>query len=104
MSKNLNNKYGECCNCPAFMEDQGRIITNYMPSRSYHTQLKKELNVKDSNEMRMMLQNSGLEKSQREFQNITGCQNNITNTYGEKNKFYVDLSDYTFNEKLNPIY
>jgi len=98
MSKNLNNRYGECCNCPAFMEDQGRIITNYQPSRSYHSDLKRELNVKDSNEMRMLLQNNGLERSQKEFQNITGCQNN------EKNRFNIDLSKYTFNEKLNPIY
>ena len=98
MSENLNNRYGECCNCPAFMEDQGRIITNYVPSRTYHSQLSKEMNVKDSNEMRMKLQNVGLEKSHQEFQNIATCQNK------ENNKFNVDKSKYTFNEALNPVY
>ena len=99
MSKNLNNRYGECCNCPAFMEDQGRIITNYVPSRSYHSQLSNEMNVKDSNEMRMKLQNIGLERSHKEFQDMSGmCQNR------DNKKFNVDKSKYTFDEKLDPVY
>jgi hypothetical protein len=98
MSINLNNRYGECCNCPAFMEDQGRIITNYMSSRTYHSQLRKELNINDSNDLRMKLQNEGLERSQKEFNNMSGCQNN------GNNKFYVDKSKYTFTDKLDPVY
>ncbi len=98
MSKNLNNRYGECCNCPAFMEDQGRIITNYMPSRTYHSQLKEELKVKDSNELRMRLQNQGLEISQQEFQKISGCENKRDII------FNVDKSSYNFNDKLDPVY
>jgi len=98
MNFNLNNKYGECCNCPAFMEDQGRIITNYQPSRTLHSNLSKELKVKDSNDMRMRLQEIGLEKSHNEFKNMSQCKNN------EKNKFNVDKSKYTFNEKLDPVY
>ena len=95
MNKNLNNRYGNCCNCPAFMEDQGRIITNYMPSKQLHTEMMKKFKLTDSNQYRMYLQENGLDLSHKEFNSLSKCTDN------DKNKFYLDKSKYTFNEKVD---
>jgi hypothetical protein len=51
---NANNKYGECCGCPAFMADS-RGVTIWEPTRSYHAGLASTLNVSDSNAFRKTL-------------------------------------------------
>ena len=40
---NSNNKFGKCCNCPAFMDDS-RLFTNWETSKTYNYKLGLKLN------------------------------------------------------------
>ena len=40
---NLDNKFGNCCNCPGFVNDD-RLFTNYVSSRIYNDSTMKKLN------------------------------------------------------------
>ena len=49
------NKFGECCKCPALMND-GRIFTNYMLNSKFNSTVKELNNIKTQNEYRHFLQ------------------------------------------------
>ena len=80
---NLNNKFGACCNCPSLLAD-GRLFTSYTPRRDHNADLMKELNAKNNNEYRNILQdnsdtyinsiNAFIEKNYK-------CNNNADNTF-----------------------
>lgn len=97
MSK-LNNKFGNCCNCPGLTDDD-RLFNNYTSSRVYNDSLKKSLKLTDTHEYRDMLQKNGLDYMRDNVYNVEKikCKNN-------NNKFYYDLSKYTFNNKLENEY
>ena len=65
---NCDNKFGECCNCPALMSD-GRLVTNYISTPKLVENLKKINNITDEHEFRMFLQKnaSNILKQQQEF-------------------------------------
>ena len=77
----LNNKFGSCCNCPAIMED-GRLITTYMPHKTYNYKIMNELGLKNSNEYREFLQDK--------------AENIITNLHSTFIKNSCDRSDKRF--------
>ncbi len=65
---NCDNKFGECCNCPAKMSD-GRLVTNYLSTSKIVSYIKEVNNISDEHEFRHFLQTNGasiLEK-EREF-------------------------------------
>jgi hypothetical protein len=98
----LNNKFGNCCNCPALMSD-GRLFTSYVPHKEYNSRLMKELGVSNSIEYKTVLQNNGETINKDIIDKLTAgtiCKNNGTN------KFYqqVNINEYfdnNFLEKLN---
>ena len=97
---NLNNKYGECCNCPALMSDHGRMFTNYISSRLYNDIFSKSLKSSDSHSYREKLQNNSQILSSNEivkYEQVRCKSNNI-------NKFYIDSSNYTFDKPLKDGY
>jgi hypothetical protein len=96
---NLNNKFGECCGCPALI-NVSTYITNYMPSRLQYENDKKKAGIIDSNEYRLYLQT-----------NSTKIMEFNTNVYeksrcksNSKNKFYIDSSTYNPYSKLPDPY
>ena len=55
---NFNNKFGECCQCPALMSD-GRLYTNYMLNSSLVSYIKEVNGLKNDTEFRHFLQKNG---------------------------------------------
>ncbi len=55
---NSDNKFGECCNCPAQMND-GRQFTNYMLNSKLVSYIKEVNGIKNDTELRHFLQNNG---------------------------------------------
>ena len=83
----MNNKYYND-NCPAMINDSGRMITNYNSSKNYIYQLMKNENIKNNNELRYYLQKNStklinnenkklLEKKCNKNYNIDGTKYNI---------------------------
>ena len=84
----MNNIFGSCCNCPAMIADQGRLISDYSPSKNINNNIMKLNNLKNNNELRLFLQNNG----------------NSLNTLEKialENKKCINNKDNKFNEKLN---
>jgi len=52
---NSDNKFGECCKCPAKMNDS-RIFTNYLLSSKLESYVKQVNGITDDNEYRVFLQ------------------------------------------------
>ena len=96
---NLNNKFGECCGCPALMNDD-RLFNNYVSSRIQNDQIRKSLNLPDSHSYRKTLQNNGQDFINNDVKRIENvrCKSN------SKNKFYIDYSKYTFDKPLSDGY
>ena len=92
---NLNNKFGECCNCPALSTGQ-QYFTNYESSRLYNDKLRKNLSLNDTHSFRLNLQQNGLKYISNENIKITNdkCSSNTLNN------FYLDGSTYNFSTKL----
>jgi hypothetical protein len=96
---NLNNKFGECCGCPALVNGD-RIFNNYVSSRLRNDQIKKSLNLSDSHSYRLVLQNTG----QNIINNETNRLNNLRCKSDGKNKFYIDSSNFNFEKPLTDGY
>ena len=95
----LNNKFGQCCGCPALMSDKGRIFTNYVSSRIYNDDNSKQLKVSDAHSYREKLQTDKKIRS-----NDVNKYETIRCKSDSKNKFYIDSSKYTFNRQLTDPY
>lgn len=89
---NLNNKFGECCNCPALMDDS-RLFTSYVPRRDYNALLMKDTQLTNSIDYKNMLQQNGAEI-------IASIQRNLNTNFRctttGNNQFYVvpDVNAY----------
>jgi hypothetical protein len=96
---NLNNKFGECCGCPALVNGD-RLFNNYVSSRLRNDQIRKTLNLPDSHSYRLVLQSSGQNFVGEEIKRIekVRCKSN------DKNKFYIDSSKYNFDKPLSDGY
>jgi hypothetical protein len=79
---NCNNKFGECCNCPALMSD-GRLFTNYMLNSKLVSYIKEVNNLSNDTEFRHFLQKKGhnILKNEKSFLE----KNKICNFEKEKN-------------------
>jgi len=75
---NLNNIYGVCCNCPAMLDDQGRLFTNYKISRDINVDIMKANNINNAHEYRMYLQNNANKLMNNEINRLENsrCKNN----------------------------
>lgn len=98
MSK-LNNKFGDCCNCPSLSNDD-RIFNNYTSNRIFNDTSRRSLRLADSHDYRDYLQNNGLKFMKSKVYDIENlkCKND------KKNNFYFDSSDYTFDKPLQNQY
>ena len=97
---NLDNKFGNCCNCPGFVNDD-RLFTNYVSSRIYNDSTMKKLNASNSHEYRNKLQNHAVDimkNTSKYYNDNVGCFSD------DKNKFYIDSSKYGFDTKLSKQY
>jgi hypothetical protein len=96
---NLNNKFGECCNCPALSTGK-QYFTNYVSSRLYDDNLRKKLNINNSNTYRSFLQLNGttLMSTDTSKSSANRCKSNATN------KFYIDSSKFNFSSTLKNEY
>lgn len=54
---NADNRYGNCCNCPARMSD-GRIFTNWVADERINYYIQSANNIYDSTEYRLFLQSN----------------------------------------------
>ncbi len=54
---NSDNQFGECCKCPAKMNDN-RLFCNYLLNSKLNSYIKKVNDVKNHNEYRTFLQNN----------------------------------------------
>ena len=95
----LNNKFGQCCGCPALMSDKGRLFTNYVSSRIYNDMNSKQLKTSDAHSYRERLQNeSSIRSNEIAKYETVRCKDD------SKNKFYIDGSKYTFDKPLSDPY
>jgi hypothetical protein len=96
---NLNNKFGECCGCPALVNDD-RLFNNYVSSRLRNDQIRKSLNITDSHTYRSILQTASQNFIGDDIKRIENsrCKSN------DKNKFYIDSSKYNFDKPLTNGY
>tara|TARA_S200000501_G_C20583769_1_gene638428 strand:- start:68 stop:367 length:300 start_codon:yes stop_codon:yes gene_type:complete len=65
---NSDNLYGECCKCPAKMNDS-RLFTNYLLNSKLVTFIKKVNGIKSDHEFRLFMQQnaSKIIEKEREF-------------------------------------
>jgi len=98
-NSNLNNKFGECCNCPGLVNGD-RMFNNYVSSRIRNDIDRKNLGMPDSHSYRNALQNGATFIINSEISRVDSlkCVSN------DKNKFYIDSSKYNFAQPLNPSY
>jgi len=68
---NSDNRFGECCKCPALMDDS-RLFTNYLPSSKLNQYVKKVNNISNENEYRAFLQKNGskIMNNERSFMSL----------------------------------
>lgn len=95
---NSNNKFGECCACPALYDH--RIITSYVPRRDLNAQIMHELKINNSHEYRHMMQTYGEDVMNTIVSNI----NNKLVCKGSQFYNVVDINGYFENqlkEELN---
>jgi hypothetical protein len=90
---NLNNKFGECCSCPALYDH--RILTSYVPRRDYNASVMKEMNVTNGIDYRVALQQNG--SSILTAMTVTNEKQYVCK--GEQFYRVVDIDGY-FNTKL----
>ena len=92
---NLNNKFGKCCNCPAFATGN-QLFTNFESSKLYNNNLQKLLKITDSNTYRLNLQTNATKMMIEE----NNKYDTIRCKADGKNNFYLDTSKYDFSTKL----
>ena len=92
---NLNNKFGECCNCPALTTGK-QYFTNYVSSRILNDDLRKNLKISDSHTYRYNLQANGTKYISNENNRYLNDRCKSDN----KNNFYIDSSKYNFSSQL----
>jgi hypothetical protein len=94
---NLNNKYGNCCGCPAL--NDAREFTNYKSSSVHNSELMKKMGKTNSNDYRESLQINGesiIKNTYDSFETNYKCKNNGSNV------FYLDSSNFNnLYENLN---
>ncbi len=64
----MNNKFGECCNCPALVD--GRYFTEYRDRDVLQYALMQKNNLKNSNEFRKFLIENGAKVINDNIKNI----------------------------------
>lgn len=93
---NLNNKFGKCCNCPAFMSDS-RLFTNWETSKTYNYKLGRKLNTDTNTKYKNKLINNP-EYVSNDFKNdIIACNKN-DGFYIDSTLHHKKFSDNIFNE------
>ena len=87
---NSDNKFGQCCGCPALM-NQSRDLTLWSSSRNYNNAMMKKMGKTNSNDFRTALQNNAesmIKKTFDEFDSSNKCKNSSNNI------FYIDSSNF----------
>jgi hypothetical protein len=82
---NSNNKFGKCCNCPAFMSDS-RLFTNWETSKTYNYKLGVKLNTDTNTKYKQMLTSNPGYITDDFYKESNKCDNG--------NGFYIDTSLY----------
>ena len=86
---NSNNKYGNCCGCPAL--NNAREFTNYKSSSVHNSELMQKMSKTNSNDYRESLQNNAeliIKNTYDSFETNYKCKNNGSNV------FYLDSSNF----------
>lgn len=79
-----DNKFGQCCKCPAMMSD-GRLFTNYLSHSYLNNDIQKINNIYNSNHYRVFLQKN----SNQIRNNINQFNNNkLLCTFATNKKLY----------------
>ena len=87
---NSDNKFGQCCGCPALM-NQSRDLTLWTSSRIYNNNMMKKMGTANSNDFRTALQTnteSILKKTLDDYDSNNRCKNSANNL------FYIDSSNF----------
>lgn len=96
---NFNNKFGECCGCPALgLKDT--LFTSYVSHSIYNDQQYKKNGITNSHEYRLALQTNAetiINNESTRYDKIKCVSNN-------KQIFYIDSSNYNFTDKLSDSY
>jgi len=87
---NLNNKFGNCCGCPAL--NNAREFTEHRSSSIYNSEMMKKMTTtSNSNDFRQLLQSNGesiIRNIYNNFETNYKCKNN------ESNVFYIDSTNF----------
>lgn len=94
---NLNNKFGECCSCPALISD-GRLFTSYVPRKDLNYLLMKQVKVTNNNDYKDFLQNNS-EQIVSSIQLTLDSSLKCADTKNVRFNQLIDIDAY-FNEQL----
>jgi hypothetical protein len=87
---NLNNKFGNCCGCPAL--NNAREFTEHRSSSIYNSEIMKKITTtSNSHDYRQSLQNNGesiIRNLYNNFETNYKCKNNGSNV------FYIDSTNF----------
>ncbi len=93
---NSNNKFGKCCNCPAFMSDS-RLFTNWETSKTYNYKLGVKLNTDTNTKYKQMIA-SNPEYITNDFYKESNKCNNNDEFYKDTSLYHKEFTDNILNE------
>jgi hypothetical protein len=99
IKNNLNNKFGNCCDCPALTTGK-QWFTNYESSRLFNDNLRKTLKLENTHMYRYNFQTNGKQyifDENKKYIDVK-CKNN------DKFKFNIDSSNFNFSTQLENDY
>lgn len=87
---NSDNKFGQCCGCPALMNNS-RDLTLWASSRTYNNNMMKKMGTANSNDYRNALQSNAetiLKNTLNDYDSNHRCKNSSNNL------FYIDSTNF----------
>ena len=92
---NSDNKFGQCCKCPAMMGGD-RAVTNYLLNSKLNAYVKKLSCTKTSHETRLYLQQNAetiISNEQKYLNNTYKCNSEKLNANSKCNTYKYAVSD-----------
>lgn len=104
---NSNNKFGQCCDCPAIMSDS-RLFTNWETSKTFNYKLAHKLNVDTNTKYKKLLVSNPEYVTNDFYKDSIKCKNDKKFTKDSTlyhQQFTEQILDEMYTEKIvRPFY
>lgn len=98
---NSDSKHGTCCQCPALMSD-GRAFTTWEPHSAFNYRLGLVNQVRDSESLRMKLQENPVAVNINDFDNLENMTCKGKQFFIDSSNFHKDMENAIFEETKKP--